>query len=232
MMSKPAKFLGNILSGFCQLLLLTFLPRWLRNSIFASIFAGALIYLSIFITIGNYAKQLIKNPPVQKSDAALILGNRAYLNGRPNPCLTGRVDEGLTLAQQNLVSMLVMSGGLDEEDNRIEAVTMETHARGKGYQGKILLESRSSSTLENLTFSRPILEAAGVKTVIITSEPYHMWRVKKLVDARYLGKNFNVSYAAAPSQCWMAWGMMFKGALREPLAVVNNYSKGYFKPAN
>jgi hypothetical protein len=45
-----------------------------------------------------------------------MLGNRAFLNGRPNPCLTGRVDEGPALAQQDLVSTLVMSGGLDDED--------------------------------------------------------------------------------------------------------------------
>jgi vancomycin permeability regulator SanA len=188
-----------------------------------SVFAGVLIYLSIFITIGNYAKQLVKNPPTQKADAALILGNCAFLNGRPNPCLTGRVDEGLALTQQDLVSTLVMSGGLDDEDKRIESVTMEAHAISKGFQGKILLESRSSSTLEILTFSRPILEAAGVKSVIITSELYHMWRVKKLVDAGHLGKDFNVSYVATPSPCWMAWGMLFKGALREPLAVINNH---------
>ena len=59
-----------------------------------------------------------------------------------------------------------------------------------------------------------------------------MWRVKKLVDAGHLGKDFNVSYAAAPSQRWMAWGMLFKCALREPLAVINNYSKGYFEAVN
>lgn len=168
MMSIPSKFLWNILTGMSHLLRLRFIPRWQRKSIFASLFAGLLIYLSIFFTIGNYAKQLIKSPPKQKADAALILGNRAYLNGRPNPCLTGRVDEGLVLAQQDLVSALVMSGGLDDEDNRIEAMAMEAHARSKGFQGKILLESRSSSTLENLTFSRPILEAAGVKSVIIS----------------------------------------------------------------
>jgi uncharacterized SAM-binding protein YcdF (DUF218 family) len=232
MMSKPSKFLGNILTGLCQLLPLKFLPCWVRGSIFSLVLAGALIYLNIYITIGDYAKQLIKNPPKQKADAALILGNRAYLNGKPNPCLTGRVEEGLALAQQDLVSTLVMSGGLDDENKRIEAVDMEAHARSKEFQGKILLEPHSSSTLENLTFSRPILEAADIKNIVITSEPYHMWRVKKLVDAGHLGKDFNVSYAAAPSQCWMEWGMLFKGALREPLSIINNYSKGYFKPVN
>jgi len=207
---------------------LSFLPRWLRRLLYVSILAGTIVYLSIIINIGSYAKQLINNPPKQQADAALILGNRAYLHDKPNPCLTGRVDEGLLLAQQGLVSTLLMSGGLDYEDKRIEALTMEAHARSKGFQGKILLESRSSSTLENLTFSRPILEAAGIQNIIITSEPYHMWRVKKLVEAGHLGREINVNYAAAPTQCWVSWGMVFKGALREPLAVINNYAKGYF----
>ena len=227
-MSKPSKFLRNALTSLDQILRLSFLPQWLRRSLYAFALAGTLVYLSILITIGSYAKQLINNPPSQQADAALILGNRAYLHGKPNPCLTGRVDEGLLLAQQGLVSILLMSGGLDYEDERIEAVTMEAHARNKGFQGEILLESRSSSTLENLTFSRPILEAAGIKNIIITSEPYHMWRVKKLVEAGHLGRGINVNYAAASSQCWVSWGMAFKGALREPLAVINNYAKGYF----
>jgi len=210
------------------LLRLSFLPRWLRRLLYVSILAGTIVYLSILITIGSYAKQLINNPPKQQADAALVLGNRAYLHGKPNPCLTGRVDEGLLLAQQGLVSTLLMSGGLDYEDKRIEALTMEAHARSRGFQRKILLESRSSSTLENLTFSRPILEAAGIQNIIITSEPYHMWRVKKLVEAGHLGREINVNYAAAPTQCWISWGMVFKGALREPLAIINNYAKGYF----
>jgi len=227
-MTKPSKLLRNTLTSLGLLSRLSFLPRWLRRLLYISILAGTIVYLSILITVGSYAKQLINNPPKQQATAALILGNRAYLHGKPNPCLTGRVDEGLLLAQQGLVSTLLMSGGLDYEDKRIEALTMEAHARSKGFQGKILLESRSSSTLENLTFSRPILDVAGIQNIIITSEPYHMWRVKKLVEAGHLGREINVNYAAAPTQCWISWGMVFKGALREPLAIINNYAKGYF----
>jgi hypothetical protein len=65
MMPKPSKFLGNILIGLCQLLLFSFLPRWLRKSLLVSALAGVIIYLSIFITIGSYTKQLLKNPPTQ-----------------------------------------------------------------------------------------------------------------------------------------------------------------------
>jgi len=38
---------------------------------------------------------------------------------------------------------------------------------------------------------------------------------------------FDVQYAAAPTSCWRRWGMLFKGALREPAAIINNAGHGY-----
>jgi len=211
-----------------RLILLSFLPRWLRISIYLISSTATLLYLSLLIIIGTHAYHLLAHPPSQKADVSLILGNRAYLHDAPNPCLTGRVDEGLLLFSQGLATQLAMSGGRDHEDNRIEAQVMEAYARSKGFKANILIEPHSSSTLENLKYSQVMLQAASVKSVIIVSEPYHMWRIKQLVDAGHLGLDFNVSYAAAPSQCWLTWGMAFKGALREPLAIIHNYSKGYF----
>lgn len=212
----------------CKLLALRFFPRWLRSILHSTFVLGISIYGILYGIVGISAYQFLAKPPMQKADAALILGNRTFLNGEPNPCLTGRVDEGVRLAKLGLVSTLAMTGGRDYEDNAIEALEMEKYAKFQGFTGQILLEARSSSTQENFAFSRPILEAANVKSVIIVTEPYHLWRAKKMVEAGHLGQNFTVTYAAAPSQCWVKWGMVFKGALREPLAIINNYAKGYF----
>ena len=201
----------------------TALPR-LCFILLTSVFC---LYFTLLVIVGLNAEYLLKNPPTQKADAALILGNRAYWRGKPNPCLLGRIDEGIALANQGLVNPLVMTGGIDVEDGANEARSMEMFARKKGFKGKILLESRSRTTVENLMLSRPILEAAGIKSIIITSEPYHMWRAKKLIEAGHLGRSINVSYAAANSQCWVNWGIAFKGSLREPLAIVKNYALGY-----
>lgn len=175
-----------------------------------------------------HAKKLLTSPITIKSDAALILGNRTYLHGAPNPCLTGRVDKGLLLEKQGVVSTLAMTGGRDNENFRIEAELMAAYAKSKGYQGTTLIESRSRSTKENLEFSAPILKAANIKSVIIVSEPYHLWRTEKLVAAGHLSQGFNVYYAAAPTKCWTSWGMLHKNALREPLAIMHNYVHGYF----
>lgn len=202
----------------------------LLNKLFISLAAlFAVVYLTLFAVVGLYAQQQLSQPSTEKSDAALILGNRTYLHGAPNPCLTGRVDKGLMLANQGVVSTLAMTGGRDSEDYKIEGDFMAAYARSQGYSGRILIESRSSSTKENLELSAPILKAAGIKSVIIVSEPYHLWRTKKLVQAGHLGHDFDVTYAPAESQCWTSWGMLFKGALREPLAIMDNFAKGYFR---
>ena len=52
--------------------------------------------------------ELLAHPPQQAADAALILGNRAYRDGQPNPCLTGRVDAGIALANAGRVRQLVL----------------------------------------------------------------------------------------------------------------------------
>ena len=185
------------------------------------------VYASIAFTIWQRAETLLAATP-GPADAALVLGNRAYRAGAPNPCLTGRVDAAVALAQAGLVPQLVMSGGIDFEDGRIESQVMEVHARAVGYTGPLLRESVSNSTRENLSMSAVLLRDAGVRRVIVVSEPYHLWRVERLARASGFAREFDVQYAAAPTSCWQRWGMRFRGALREPLAIVNNAAHGYF----
>ena len=184
-------------------------------------------YGAIVLLIWQRAQAALAQPPQRHADAALVLGNRAYLRGAPNPCLTGRVDTAVALAQAGRVPRIVMSGGVDKEDGRVEAEVMEAHARSIGYAGPVLREALSSSTRQNLALSAPLLQAAGVRRVIVVSEPYHLWRVERLARASGFDRQFEVQYAAAPTSCWRRRGMLFKGALREPLAIVNNALNGY-----
>ena len=201
-------------------------PAWRRGAwgALAVLLAG---YAAIHLMSWRHALARLAEPPQRAADAALVLGNRAYKDGRPNPCLTGRVDAGIALAKAGTVRQLVFSGGVDREDGRIEAEVMEQHARSAGYAGALLLEPLSQSTRENLSMSRAVLQQAGIRSVVIVTEPYHLWRAERLARASGFDRLFDVQFAAAPSSCWQAWGMAFKGALREPLAIVNNAANGY-----
>lgn len=200
----------------------------LRRGLLGAVAVLLLGYASIHAMVWRHALASLAEPPRRPADAAVILGNRAYKDGKPNPCLTGRVDAGIALAKAGTVRQLVFSGGVDSEDGRIEAEVMAQHARSAGYAGRLLLEPVSQSTRENLSMSRAVLQAAGVRSVIIVTEPYHLWRAERLARATGFDRLFDVQFAAAPTSCWQRWGMAFKGALREPLAIVNNAANGYF----
>ena len=53
------------------------------------------------------------------------------------------------------------------------------------YQGRVLLEDRSTSTLENLTFSKQAIEQAGgdPSRVAIVSSSYHLYRACRMASA-------------------------------------------------
>ncbi len=198
--------------------------RWTRP--FLAIAAlGLAAGAAIHLTVTRHGAHVVANPPVRDADAALVLGNRVWLDGAPNPCLAARVDAAVALARAGRVPLLVMSGGVDHEDGRIEAEAMEGLARAAGYAGPVLREPASQSTRENLLLSQPVLEAAGVRRVIVVTEPSHLWRTRQLAAGGGFERAFDVQYAAAPAPC-RRWDRAARAALREVAAVVNNAVRG------
>lgn len=193
----------------------------------SGLLAGVLAYAAIGAFVWWQAETLLANPPQRPADAALVLGSRAYLDGKPHPCLAGRVDTALALAKTGLVKQLAFTGGVDSEDGRTEALAMQERAVAQGFAGPMLLERASTSTRLNLSLSLPLLQVAGVRSVVIVSEPFHLWRVQRLVKMSGFDRSFDVQYAAAPTACWNALGPLSKGALRETAAIVNNAFRGF-----
>jgi len=187
---------------------------------------GGLALLSAFVAW--QARQRHAHPPTQPADVALILGNRTHTDGAFNPNLAGRVARGLELACCGQVQQLAMTGGAVRKDGHVEAEVMAMLAREAGYAGALLQEARASSTKENLALSWPLLQAAGVRRVIVVSDAFHLWRVRRLAAASGFDRAFEVQYAASvgagadarkPLARWLR-------ALREPLAIVNNALHG------
>jgi len=186
------------------------------------------VHATLAAIVWQDLRERVAHPPTGQADAALVLGNRAYLDGQLNPCLANRVARGVELARTGQVGKLLMSGGEDWEDGRIEARVMEDHARELGYTGVVIQEPLSASTRENLSMSWPLLKAAGAQRVIIVSAPSHLWRTERLARASGFDGAFEVQYAAASEVCGSPPPFLFKGVLREPLAIINNFLSGYF----
>ncbi len=116
--------------------------------------------------------------------AALILGAAVWPDG-PSPTLRRRTLHGARLFHDRVVAQLVVCGGLGAHPPS-EAEAMRRLLREAGVpDAAIHLEDRSTSTLENIRFALPILEALRINHVLIVSDAPHLPRA--LLTARRLG---------------------------------------------
>lgn len=95
------------------------------------------------------------------------------------PLLAGRVDKGIQVYRNNPGSLLIMSGGQGADEKIAEGQAMKDHALAQGVpEEDILVEDRSTSTRENLMFSRQLLDQSGrgEGPVLVVTTKYHVLR--------------------------------------------------------
>ena len=140
-------------------------------------------YLSKFLTfiVANFLLLSVK--PKMNIDYIIIHGS-GLINGNVTPLLAGRIDVAINhfkLQEQfRQPPMLIMSGGQGADEPRPEAVAMAEYATSKGIDAShLLLESKSTTTLENLLFSKEMMDkksgASNYNAIYATSD-YHVFR--------------------------------------------------------
>ena len=128
------------------------------------------------------------------ADAAIVLGAGVF-RGRPSPVLRARVDHGVKLYEAGTVDKLIFTGGIGRNDTLSEAEVAANYAMGQGVDpADILLEDKSTSTVENLRFAKEIGTTAGLEDYLIVSTPYHMLR------ATWIARDIGMQAASSPTQ--------------------------------
>jgi uncharacterized SAM-binding protein YcdF (DUF218 family) len=119
--------------------------------------------------------------PIIRSDAGIILG-AALWNDLPSPALKERLEFALRLYKEGTVDKLILSGGLDANGStKTEAEGMRDYLIKKGISAdKLLLEEKSTSTYENLAFSKRIAEQNKLGSLLVITHDYHAARAKEI----------------------------------------------------
>ncbi|NQX48952.1 YdcF family protein [Paenibacillus tritici] len=134
----------------------------------------------------NRINSAVTTSPMVKADAGVILGMSMW-GDEPSPGLKERLDYGLELYRSGSFSHFVVSGGLDQPDYKYtEAEGMKRYLVAHGVPEKVIyLESQSTSTYENLLFSKKVLQEKGLSSTVIITHDFHGRRA--LETARELG---------------------------------------------
>lgn len=112
----------------------------------------------------------------QKDHAIVILGYALADDGTMKQTLIERLNAGLKIAERYPNSKIIVSGGVPKQ-GVTEAGAMSEWLISKGIdKERIILEDKSTDTVENGLFSTAKLEDAGLKDVTLVTSASHMRR--------------------------------------------------------
>lgn len=152
-----------------------------------------------------------------KHSYAIILG--AKVNGSiPSRSLQYRLDAAVQYSHEYPNVRFVLSGGQGPDEQLSEAEAMKNYLIEKGIEeSRLILETTSSSTYENILFSKKLLPDSIDHVTIITSD-YHLARSRKI--AHQLGLETDALAAKTPEV--VKWKM----TTRERAALIKTYLTG------
>ncbi len=117
----------------------------------------------------------------QPADAIVILGSMVYPGARPGPALTRRTQHAVALYARGLAPVIICSGGQAGSETSTEAAAACNLAAALGVpRGALIEETRSRSTEENALDTAAILAAHGWRTVVLSTDGYHLYRADLL----------------------------------------------------
>ncbi|MFL6307720.1 MAG: YdcF family protein [Candidatus Sulfotelmatobacter sp.] len=153
------------------------------------------------------------------AQAIVVLGAAQYA-GRPSPVLRARLDHALDLWNRHLATLLILTGGTGSGDITSEAAVGRNYAKRHGVpDSAILVENEGRTTSESMRAVAGMLEARGLQTALLVSDPFHMLRL------RILARRFGFTPYTSPTRTSpispnreQRWKYVFSESLKAPMA--------------
>ena len=141
-------------------------------------FAIAVAYVS-----AEVARQA-KIDEARSADVILVLGAAEY-RGRPSPVLRARLDHALELYHRGLAPHILTTGGAGGDPVYTEGGVGQLYLVTRGVPSEaIIVEREGESTVYSIAAAAEIMRRMGLKSCIVVSDGYHIFRVKKMLESR------------------------------------------------
>ena len=173
--------------------------------------------LAVVLALSILTAAVSKSSDPGDLDCIIVLGAQVRRRGVPCQALRHRLDTAVRYLAAHPACQAIVSGGQGPNEPCSEARAMANYLVKHGVErSRIMQEDRSTSTVENIRFSRPLI--AGVKAAGLVTNDFHLPRA--LAIARKQG--LALRGIAAPSHPWY----LPNNLLRECLAIVKGIIRG------
>jgi uncharacterized SAM-binding protein YcdF (DUF218 family) len=118
----------------------------------------------------------------EPADAAIVLG-AAVDDDVPSPVFSERLRHAAGLFESGQVKWIVVTGGVGQGDRLAEAEAGRDWLIDAGIPAdRVVTETESRTTKQNLVFAQPLLAEQGIHRVVIVSDPLHMRRAMRMAS--------------------------------------------------
>jgi len=155
-----------------------FAASWRKRRLWRILLRIGLVLAIAALAWSSYVQWKIyvaKTSPVPATaDVGIVLGASIW-HDKPSPGLAERLNMAIQLYREGRFGRIIVSGGMDASGAIVtEAEGMRRYLLASGIPDEaIMLEDRSTSTYENLLFSKEIMAKRGWRSAIIVTHRYH-----------------------------------------------------------
>src|ERR1022692_224138 len=154
------------------------MKRVVSAAILAAAFAAAVLIAYVSVRIERQSTL----DEAQPADLILVLGAAEY-RGRPSQVLKARLDHALELYHRKMAPSIMTTGGPGGDPVYTEGGVGRSYLIGHGVPPEaVVVENEAESTVESTAMAGEIMRRMGLHSVIVVSDGYHIYRVKKMLQ--------------------------------------------------
>jgi uncharacterized SAM-binding protein YcdF (DUF218 family) len=117
------------------------------------------------------------------ADAIIVLGAAEY-RGKPSPVLEARLNHGLYLYLKGMATRIITTGGAGGDPVFTEGSVGRAYLTERGVPPEaIVVEREAGSTAQSVAAVAEIMRRMNLKSAIVVSDGYHIFRVKKMLQS-------------------------------------------------
>ena len=149
---------------------------------------------------------------VEHADVILVLGAAEY-RGKPSPVLEARLNHALFLYRQQWAPRILTTGGAGGDPAFTEGEVGRAYLSSHGIPSEaILTETQGSSTVESTVGAREIMRRLNLRSCIVVSDGYHIYRVKRILQSQGI-QVYGSPRPTEPKDDWRQEWLYFRQAI-------------------
>jgi uncharacterized SAM-binding protein YcdF (DUF218 family) len=116
------------------------------------------------------------------ADAIVVFGAAEY-SGRPSPTYRRRLDHAYQLFERGLAPLVITTGGAGGDPRFSEGQVGRDYLSKLGVPDvNLIAETQAGDTEQSARRVAVILEANELKTALLVSDAYHLYRAKRMME--------------------------------------------------